>query len=438
MNPFYLLGQRRFGPFFWTQALGAFNDSAFRNALVLLATFGMGLGDRQASIYANLAPAIFILPYFLFSAQAGQWADRLDKTWIIRWVKRFEVLIMLVGSWAFATHHLGVLLFLLFLLGVHSTVFGPVKYAILPQALGRTELLAGNGLVELGTQLAILLGQIVSNVLLVASGSHPWVAGALTITVALAGYAASRAIPATASGDSALPLDWRPWRPIRPVWRVTRQNTAVFAAILGISWFWFYGTAMVAQLPDLTRQLGGDGSVQTLVLTLFSLGCGAGALICGRFAAPAATRWLVLGGALGMSVFAAGLGWGVQHRVPPSQIGDWRQFVHAAGSWRLMLGLWLIGVSTGPYVVPLFAMVQRASVTGVLSRVIAGNNIVNAVYICAASACGLLLGAAGLRASGIYLVVSVLNLLALWVLWPSLRPLVAAMERPEGEVCGLS
>ncbi len=198
MSQFALFGQRRFAPFFWTQALGAFNDNAFRNALLMLVAFQLGLDDHAASVYTNFAPALFILPFFLFSASAGQLAEKFEKTRIIRWVKLFEIAAMAIAAVGFITHHVSLLLVVLFMMGLHSTVFGPIKYAILPQALKPAELVGGNGLVEMGTQLAMLLGMIAGNVVMGVAGVGPWLAAAVTIAVAVTGYLACRAIPPAA------------------------------------------------------------------------------------------------------------------------------------------------------------------------------------------------------------------------------------------------
>jgi 1-acyl-sn-glycerol-3-phosphate acyltransferase len=409
MSQFALLGRRRFAPFFWTQALGAFNDSAFRNAMVMLAAFQMGLGDRAVSLYTNLAPALFILPYFLFSATAGQLAEKFEKTRIIRWVKLFEIAAMLLAAYGFHAHRLGLLLLVLFLMGVHSTVFGPIKYAILPQALGRSELVGGNGLVEMGTQLAILSGMIAGSVLMLLGQAGPWAAAALTIAVAAAGYGASRAIPPAPATAPMLTLNWNPLSETARVLAITRRDRAVFNAILGISWFWFFGTVLVAQLPNYTRlTLGGDGSVNTLVLTLFSLGTGIGSLLCERMSGKRVEIGLVPLGAFGLTAFGVDL-YFARHGLAVTRGLHWLAFLRAPGSWRVVLDLTLIGVFAGFYVVPLFAFVQARAPREQLSRIIAGNNIINAVLIVLAAGFGLGLSALGFGAAQIFLVAALLN-----------------------------
>src|SRR5574337_629941 len=281
MSQFAVLGKRRFAPFFWTQALGAFHDNAFRNALVMLVAFQMGLGDRTVSLYTNLAPALFIIPFFLFSATAGQLAEKYEKSRIIRYVKLFEIAAMTLAAYGFYTHHTSLLLVVLFMMGMHSTMFGLIKYAILPQALTPVELVGGNGLVEMGTQMAMLVGMIAGNSLMLVADVGPMLASGATIAVAVAGYLASRRIPAAPATAPDLKFNWNPFSETARVLGITGADRAVFNAVLGISWFWFFGTVLIAQLPIYTREtLGGDGSVNTLVLTLFSIGTGVGALLC--------------------------------------------------------------------------------------------------------------------------------------------------------------
>ena len=409
MSQFDLLGQRRFAPFFWTQALAAFNDNAFRNALVMLVAFQMGLDDRSVSLYTNLAPALFILPFFLFSATAGQLAEKYEKTRIIRAVKLFEIAAMALAAIGFHMHDTKLLLVVLFLMGVHSTTFGPIKYAILPQALEPGELVGGNGLVEMGTQLAMLVGMIAGNSLMLVAGIGPWLASSATIAVAVAGYLASRRIPPAPATAPGLEFNWNPFSETARVLGIVRRDRAVFNAVLGISWFWFFGTVLIAQLPNYTREtLGGDGSVNTLVLTLFSIGTGVGALLCERMSGRRVEIGLVPLGAFGLTVFGVDL-YLARHGVAQAHGLDWRAFLHGAGSWRVALDLTLIGMFAGFYVVPLFAFVQARTPREQLSRVIAGNNIVNALLIVLAAGFGLGLGALGFDAVETFLAASLLN-----------------------------
>jgi len=410
MSQFSLLGKRRFAPFFWTQALGAFNDNAFRNAMVMLVAFQMGLPDNQVSLYTNLAPALFILPYFLFSATAGQLAEKFEKTRIIRYVKLFEIAAMAIAAVGFYTHHVSLLLLVLFLMGVHSTVFGPIKYSILPQALERSELVGGNALVETGTQLAMLTGMIVGNSLMLIAGYGTTAASLTTIAIAVAGYLVCRAIPAAPATAPDLRFNWNPFSETWRVLKLTHEDRAIFNAVLGISWFWFFGTVMIAQLPNYTRHvLGGDGSVNTLVLTLFSLGTGIGSLLCEKMSRKRVEIGLVPMGAFGLTVFAIDL-YFARPAIAAGSSLTWSAFLSVPGAWRAAMDLTLIGAFAGFYVVPLFAFVQSRAPRERLSRIIAGNNIVNALLICIASGFGIGLTAAGLDTPTIFLVTGVVNI----------------------------
>jgi 1-acyl-sn-glycerol-3-phosphate acyltransferase len=410
MSQFSLLAKRRFAPFFWTQALGAFNDNAFRNAMVMLVAFQMALPDAQVSLYTNLAPALFILPYFLFSATAGQIAEKFEKTRLIRYVKLFEIAAMAVAAIGFFTHHISLLLVVLFLMGMHSTMFGPIKYSILPQALERGELVGGNALVETGTQLAMLIGMIVGNSLMLIAGYGTLAASLTTIAIAVTGYLVSRSIPAAPATAPELKFNWNPLSETWRVLKLTHQDRAIFNAVLGISWFWFFGTVMIAQLPNYTRHvLGGGGSVNTLALTLFSIGTGVGSLLCERLSGKRVEIGLVPMGAFGLTVFAVDLFF-AHPAVAAGASLNWMSFLAVPGAWRVAMDLAMIGAFAGFYVVPLFAFVQSRAPRERLSRIIAGNNIVNALLICAASAFGIGLTMLGLSVPTIFLITGLINI----------------------------
>jgi len=409
MSQFQLLRTRRFAPFFCTQALGAFNDNAFRNALVMLVAFHMGLGERSVALYTNLAPALFILPYFLFSASAGQLAEKFEKSRIIGYVKLFEIAAMVLACWGLYHHEVGLLLVVLFLMGVHSTVFGPIKYAILPQALAPAELIGGNALVETGTQLAMLSGLIVGSALMEVGPSGPLLAGGVLIAVAVTGWLASRQIPLAPPTAPELRFNWNPVSETARVVALARRDPVVFNTVLGISWYWFYATVLIAQLPVYTRaNLGGDGSVAILVLTLFSVGTGIGALLCERLSARRVEIGLVPLGALGLAVFGIDL-YFARPGASTLQGLDWLGFLRGAGSARIAFDLTMIGAFAGIYVVPLFAFIQQRTPAERLSRVIGANNIVNALLIVLAACFGLGLGAVGFSPPQIFLAAAVLG-----------------------------
>ncbi|WP_300616970.1 MFS transporter [Dokdonella sp.] len=405
-NQFDLLRTRRFAPFFATQGLGAFNDNAFRNALVVLVGYHMGLDEHAVGFYSNVAPALFILPFFLFSASAGQLAEKYEKARIIRWVKLFEIAAMSLAAVGFWLKSIPLLLAVLFLMGLHSTVFGPIKYAILPQALRPGELVGGNGLVEMGTSLAVLVGMIAGGI---AMSEGPLWASLLVIGIAMAGWLASRAIPPAPATAPDLAFNWNPFT---ETWRAlgfVAKDRTVFNSVLGISWFWFFGGVFTMQLPNYTKIfLGGTESVQILVLALFSIGVGVGSMLCERLSGHKVEIGLVPFGSIGLTVFGLDLYFA---RTQATSLHDLSAlaFLAAPGSWRIVIDFVLVGLFAGFYIVPLFALVQSRAERSELSRVIAGNNILNALFIVGAAAFGLGLGPLGFSIPQIFLVVALLN-----------------------------
>ncbi len=411
MSQFTLLGKRRFAPFFWTQALGAFNDNVFRNALVTMVAFKMALDERTVSLYTNLASALFIIPFFLLSATAGQLAEKFEKTRIIRYVKLFEIAAMALAAVGFYTHNILLLLVVLFLMGLHSTTFGPIKYAILPQALKPGELVGGNGLVETGTQLAILIGLVVGSALMRIAGLGTMLVGTVTTAVAICGYLAGRRIPLAPPTAPELKFNANPFTETARVLRITRHDPGVFNAVLGISWFWFFGTVFTVQLPLYTTlNLGGDISVYILALTLFSIGTGIGSLLCEKLCGRRVEVGLVPLGAFGLTAFGVDLFFACPGLASTHGLG-WLAFLRAAGSWRIAMDLSLIGVFAGFYVVPLFAFIQSRTPRDRLSRVIAGNNILNALFIVCAAGFGLGMNALGLGIPHTFLAIALGNAL---------------------------
>ena len=411
-NQFSLLRTRRFLPFFVTQALGAFNDNVFRNALVILIAFRVaGLDAADIDFYSNLAAGLFILPFFLFSATAGQWAERSEKSLAIRRIKLLEIGIMLLAAVALWTGSLPFLLAVLFLSGTQSTLFGPVKYSILPQALKPEELVGGNGLIEASTFLAILIGSLVGGWLMNAfEYGERWVAAAVLL-LAVAGWLSARSIPTAAATDPDLRMDWNP---LRQTWRVLmglRGQRAVLNAVLGISWFWFFGSVVLAQLPNYTKiYLGGDASVAPLVLTLFAFGIGVGSLLCEVLSRRTVEIGLVPLGALGLTVFGVDLYLARPEAALVAGL-DWRAFLAVDGNIRLCVDLLLIGLSGGFFIVPLFALVQQRAPRQRLSQVIAANNILNALFMVAAAIMAIVLLQSGLNIPELLLVTAVLNAL---------------------------
>lgn len=395
-----LLRERRFVPLFATQFLGAFNDNLFKNALVVLLTFkAASWTTLKPELLGNLAAGIFILPFFLFSATAGQIVDKLDKARVARFVKQMEIAIMAIAGIGFATHSLAVLLSALFLMGMHSTLFGPVKYAILPQHLKPNELVAGNALVEAGTFTAILLGTLAGGLLAALDNGTVWISIA-AVLIALAGYAASRGIP---PAPSAVPQLLLRFNPIVDTWRCiaqAHQRREVFIAILGLSWFWLYGALFLAQFPAYAKNvLGGDELSVTLLLAVFTVGIGTGSLACDRLSRHKVELGLVPFGAIGLTFF--GLDFALASPVParffvpvhvPIPIAHLLADIH---TWRLLADLLLVGAFGGFFCVPLYALMQARSDEDKRARTIAANNIMNALFMVAGA-----LGASALLASG--------------------------------------
>jgi 1-acyl-sn-glycerol-3-phosphate acyltransferase len=414
VSQFRLLGKRRFAPFFAVQSLAAFNDNAFRNATIVLVGFQLGLTTSQIGFYSNLAPALFILPFFLFSASAGQLAEKYEKHTLIRWVKVFEIVAMCIAAWGFYARSPLLLFVVLFLMGLHSTIFGPIKYAILPQVLERGVLVGGNALVETGSSLAILVGMIAGGAAIHQFG---WTAAAaLVVGVAVLGLIASFAVPRVAAAAPGLKFNWNFIAESGRVLKLAAKQRAVFNSILGISWFWFFGGVVTAQLPNYTRlYLGGGASVEILVLALFSIGVGIGSLLCERLSGHKIEIGLVPLGAFGMTLFGVLL-YFARHAAPGYTGIDWLAFLHAPGNGWIALDLMLLGLFAGFFIVPLFALVQSRTPQGELSRVIAGNNIINAVFLVAAAVFAFGLLAAGLTIPQLFLVTAILNAaVTLWI-----------------------
>ncbi len=329
-SQFRLLAQRRFLPFFGAQAFGAFNDNVYKNVLVIVATYqAASYTQLDPELLTNMAGGLFILPYVLFSGIAGQLADRFDKALVLKVVKAAEIVIMAIAALGFAAHSIEVLLGALFLMGVHSTFFAPAKYGLLPEVLEETELVGGNALVEMGTFLAILLGTLAAG-LLAAEGSIGAISAAL-IVVAVAGFATSMSIPSLRPAAPDLRIDWRPWTSTWDNIRAARESRAVFQSILGISWFWFYGALVLAQLPLFAKNvLGGSEQIVTLLLVLFSAGIGIGSLLCERLSGRKVEIGLVPFGSIGLTAFAVDLYFAVPDS-PPRHGADRGAVRRAAG-----------------------------------------------------------------------------------------------------------
>ncbi len=407
-NQFGLLRERRFLPFFLTQALGAFNDNVFKNALIVLVTYQASVwSSLQPEMLANLASGLFILPFVLFSGIAGQLSERFDKTRVIKTVKAAEIGIMALAGAGFLTHHLPLLLSALFMMGLHSTFFAPAKYGLLPQVLGAAELVGGNALLEMGTFLAILLGTLAAGVLAAHGDLHMIVYSLFAIAVV--GFAVSLAMPRAAPVAPDQPLDWNLWASSIGNIRAARESRTVFLSVLGLSWFWFYGALVLVQLPLYCRTvLHGGGSLVTLTLVMFSVGVGIGSLLCERLSGRQVEIGLVPFGSIGLSLFAIDWALASPHPDPAAQL-SLTAFLALPGAWRTLFDLTAIGVFGGFFVVPLNAMVQQRARPEALARIIGANSILNALFMVAAALLGALGLAAGLSVLQLILVAAVMN-----------------------------
>jgi 1-acyl-sn-glycerol-3-phosphate acyltransferase len=419
MGQLGLLRQRRFAAIFWTQFLGAFNDNLLKNALVILIAYRSlsVLGLAPQSLVA-LCGGLFILPFFLFSATAGQLADRFPKHLLIRAVKAVEIAIMVAAAIGFWREDLWLLLAALFLMGTHSSIFGPVKYSILPQLLEPDELVGGNALVETGTFLAILLGTIGGGAAVAFGETGLTVLGLSLLGIAAAGLVVGCLVPATPAENAALAIDPNPVRPTLETYRLVRKTRSIFLATLGTSWFWFFGSIVLSMLPTYSRDfLHVSEDVVTLFLALFCVGIGAGSMLCETLSGRKLELGLVPFGTLGMTWFALDLflTGGLSATPPPALLGI-GEFLASGRGIRIAVDLTLLALFCGFFIVPLSTFIQERTPDGERSRVIAGGNVLSALFMVAASLLLTALLAAGFTYPHVFLIVAVLNAAAsFWV-----------------------
>ncbi|WP_457572217.1 MFS transporter [Desulfovulcanus sp.] len=411
IGQFKLLTTKKFAPFFWTQFSGAFNDNVFRNAIIILIAYKAGVRSGiDSDILVNIAAGLFILPFFLFSALAGQISDRYEKSMLIRRIKMAEIIIMAGATLAFYFNNIIALLFLLFLMGAQSTFFGPVKYSIIPQHLEPDKIVGGNALVGMGTFIAILLGTITGGVIIVERGNL--LIGIILWVVAICGWLASCFIPDAPSNTPHMKLDLnpliQPWKTISHA----RKDRSVFFSVLGISWFWFLGSAYLTQIPNFTKEvLKGDGSVVVLLLSMFSVGIGIGSLMCEKLSGKKVELGLVPLGSIGLSLFGADLFLAYDSPNVQGLMGI-SEFIKTDGSIRVLCDLVLIGIFGGFYIVPLNAFIQIKTEPQIRGRVIAANNILNALFMVISALAGaLLLGVANLSIPRFFLIIAIANML---------------------------
>ena len=397
-SQFALLRQRRFAPFFWTQFSGAANDNLFKFAFTVMVTYQLQVGWLPPALAGLVIGALFILPFLLFSATSGQLADKYDKRRLINFVKWFEVGIMALAAWGFFSADIPILLACVFLMGLHSTLFGPVKFAYLPQHLNERELTGGNGMVEMGTFVAILLGNVAGGLLIAVPGIGAQAVGLACIALAIAGRVVSHYIPASPATDPSLKINWNPFSETLRNLKLAHGNLVVFRSLLGISWMWFFGAVFLSQFPSFAKDvLHGDEQVASLLLVVFSIGIGTGSLLCEVLSRRHVEIGLVPLGAIGMSVFAIDLYFasrGLQGTggAGPTAVFTLGQFIAVPGHWRVMADLALLSLFAGLYSVPMYALIQLRAQPTHRARIIAANNILNALFMIASSViAGLLL-----------------------------------------------
>jgi MFS family permease len=411
-SQYALMRERRFAPFFWTLFLGATNDNIFKVGFTSLLTFdAVAFGNVNAQSAAFIISAIFIVPFVLFSATSGQIADKYDKARLTRLVKLFEIAIMALGTIGYLWHSLGILYVCTFLMGTHSTLFGPVKYAYLPQHLKPDELVGGNGIVESGTFVAILVGTIAGGEA-ASVGEHGAVMlSAFCVAVAIAGRLFAGFMPASPAPAPQLAINWNPLTETLRNLRLAAQDRTLFVSLLGISWLWFVGATLLTSFFSFAKNvLGANADVVTLLLATFSVGIGIGSLLCERLSRRRVEPGLVPLGAIGMTVFAADL-YFASHGAPQTDaLLGVSAFLSSWGHWRVLIDLFLLSVAGGVYSVPLYAMIQSRSQPTHRARMIAANNILNALFMIVSSLMALALTAMSVSIPGIYLTTAALNI----------------------------
>ncbi|HQR75184.1 MAG TPA: MFS transporter [Burkholderiaceae bacterium] len=410
-NQFALLRERRFAPLFWVQFLGAANDNIFKFAFTLLATYAaQKWGGVEPHFAGFLIGALFIAPFMLFSATSGQLADKLEKSWFIRRVKDAEIVVMVIGAAGLALQSAPLVYAAIFLLGLQSTVFGPVKYSYLPQHLNAHEVTGGNGMVEMGTFVAILLGTIGGGLLIGQFGDRGALATAgAVLLIAVLGRVAAQFVPHSPAADPGLRINWNPFSETWTNLKIAHGDVAVFNSIIGISWLWFFGSIFLTSFTPFARtNLGGNESVVTFLLAVFSIGIGAGSLACERLSGRRVEIGLVPFGSIGMTVFAVDL-YFASVAFAPMTNGTLNQFLASPGALRIVIDLALLALFAGLYSVPLYALIQTRADRARVARIVAANNILNAVFMVVASVAATALLGAGLSIPQLFLVTALMN-----------------------------
>ncbi len=376
---FSLFSQRRFLPYFVTQALGAFNDNLYKNTLLLFIAL-FAVDAQQSGLLTNIAAGLFILPFFLFSAIGGQIADKYEKSKLIRIIKLAEIAIMVIGALALMWQQTNLMLVVLFLMGTQSAFFGPVKFSLLPQHLDKSELVGGNGLIEMGTFLAILGGTILAGVLFEFEQALIIIAVAV-IGFAFIGYVASRSIPNAPANNPELKVNYNPLTSIKHTIGNIKQERPLFLSILAISWFWFLGAGYLTQFPAFAiNNLGGNTQLVTLLLVVFSFGVGLGSILCERLSGHTIELGIIPIGSIGMSIFGIDIYFAAQSVMVIENMTA-MEFISHPQNYRLLADLLLLAVFSGIYVVPLNALIQTRGDDKCRAQIIAANNVLNALFM---------------------------------------------------------
>jgi hypothetical protein len=417
-NQWSLLGKKYFAPLFWTQFFGAFNDNLFKNALIILLAFNASIlpSNISGSIAINISAGLFILPFFLFSALAGEFADKYEKSKIIRILKIWEIIIISIGIIGFYLENIYWMWLTLFGLGIQSAFFGPLKYSILPQHLSSKELIGGNALIESGTFISILLGTILGGVLM--QFPHGWIFVAiLSLFVAITGYIVSRHIPLAISSEPNLKIGFNIIKQSLTTISIARSNKTVFLSILGISWFWFFGATLLAQFPLLVKDtLGANESTVTFLLAIFSFGIGTGSLLCDRLSGHKVELGLVPFGAIGLSIFSFDFFLSL-HNYSALHHATIIQFLNSHGAFRILIDLIGLSIFGGFFMVPLYAIIQSRSDNNVRSRIIAANNIINAAFMVGSAIFAIILFSLKINVNYLVLSIAIFNTIIAWYIF---------------------
>ena len=397
------------------------NDNLFKFAFTMLVTYQISVAWLPPAMAGLVIGAVFILPFLLFSATSGQFADKYDKTRVIRFVKNVEVLIMLLAAAGFlaadsavsdwSAFQVPLLLGCTFMMGLHSTLFGPVKFAYMPQALRESELMGGTGMVEMGTFVAILLGNVAGGLLVALPGAGPLYVAVACVSLALAGRIVAQFIPTAPATDPELRINWNPFS---ETWRNLKRAHAqpmVFRALLGISWMWFFGAVFLSQFPSFSKEvLHGNEQVASLLLVIFSIGIAIGSLLCEVLGRRQVEIGLVPLGAIGMTIFTVDL-YFASRNLPPVALMGVAEFFQAPAHWRVMADLGLLSLSAGLYSVPMYALIQLRSEVTHRARIIAANNILNALFMIVSAVMAGALLKAGVGIPAVFLAVGLANAL---------------------------